>query len=89
MKRTYTFDIGKFAVALTILFIGLKIFHTIDWNWFWILSPIIFIAAITIFIILPLIMYTTRQERSMENELEKISQDINKALKKQKDENYR
>jgi hypothetical protein len=29
-----------FAGALTILFIGLKLTHFIDWSWLWVLSPL-------------------------------------------------
>lgn len=28
-----------FAGLLTVLFIGLKLTHYIDWSWFWVLSP--------------------------------------------------
>lgn len=29
-----------FAGLLTILFIGLKLTHYIDWSWWWVLSPL-------------------------------------------------
>jgi hypothetical protein len=29
-----------FAGLLTILFIGLKLTHYIDWSWLWVLSPL-------------------------------------------------
>lgn len=29
-----------FAGALTLLFVGLKLGHVIDWSWWWVLSPI-------------------------------------------------
>jgi hypothetical protein len=29
-----------FAGGLTLLFIGLKITHVIDWSWWWVLSPL-------------------------------------------------
>ena len=29
-----------FTGALTILFIGLKLGHVINWSWWWVLSPI-------------------------------------------------
>lgn len=28
-----------FGGALTLLFIGLKLGHVIDWSWWWVLSP--------------------------------------------------
>ena len=30
----------SFTGALTILFIGLKLTHVINWSWWWVLSPI-------------------------------------------------
>jgi hypothetical protein len=30
----------SFTGALTILFIGLKLCHVIQWSWWWVLSPI-------------------------------------------------
>ena len=29
-----------FASLLTLLFIGLKLGHVIDWSWWWVLSPL-------------------------------------------------
>ena len=40
--------IGFFGV-LTILFIALKLTNTIDWSWWWVLSPI-WIAASVVFL---------------------------------------
>ena len=39
-----------FSGLLTILFIGLKLTHYIDWSWWWVLSPlwIGFAAAIAV-----------------------------------------
>jgi membrane protein YdbS with pleckstrin-like domain len=39
----------SFAGALTVLFIGLKITHYINWSWWWVLSPLwIGLAAVII-----------------------------------------
>lgn len=35
-----------FAGLLTILFIGLKLTHYIDWSWWWVLSPLWISAAL-------------------------------------------
>ncbi len=32
--------------ALTILFVGLKLTHYIDWSWWWILSPMLIAFAL-------------------------------------------
>lgn len=36
-----------FVGLLTILFIGLKLTHYIDWSWWWVLSPIWIVAIIS------------------------------------------
>ena len=45
-----------FVDALTLLFIALKLTGQIDWNWFWVLSPIwisiSFLAVLTVAILL-------------------------------------
>ena len=38
----------SFTGALTILFIGLKLTHVINWSWWWILSPIWISASIVL-----------------------------------------
>lgn len=40
-----------FLGALTILFIALKLTHVIDWNWWWVLSPIWIPVAVVLGII--------------------------------------
>ena len=41
---------------LTVLFVGLKLCHVIDWSWWWILSPLwIPFAIFVVFIIVALI----------------------------------
>ena len=46
-----------FSGLLTIVFIVLKLCNVINWNWFWVLSPVIFSAAlwIALFVILMII----------------------------------
>lgn len=49
-----------FVGLLQILFIGLKLTHYIDWNWWWVFSPI-WISIILMFIcILILVMLKSR-----------------------------
>ena len=46
-----------FSGLLTIVFIVLKLCNVINWNWFWVLSPVIFSAAlwIVLFVIVMII----------------------------------
>ena len=37
-----------FAGLLTLLFIGLKLTHFIDWSWWWVLSPLWITAGIVL-----------------------------------------
>lgn len=41
-----------FLGLLSLLFIGLKLGHVIDWNWLWILSPLWISVAFTVALIL-------------------------------------
>ena len=54
-KEVKTVGLG-FVDALTLLFIALKLTGQIDWNWFWVLSPIwisiSFLAVLVIVILL-------------------------------------
>ena len=55
----------SFTGALTILFIGLKLTHVINWSWWWVLSPIwisalIGIAILTIFLLFAIIIEKTK-----------------------------
>lgn len=46
-----------FAGLLTILFIGLKLGHVIDWSWVWVLSPLwIGLAVVLAFFVLFLLI---------------------------------
>ena len=40
-----------FVGLLTVLFIGLKLTHYIDWSWWWVLSPLWIATGIIIIII--------------------------------------
>lgn len=41
-----------FSGLLTILFIGLKLGHVIDWSWWWVLSPLwISLGLILLFVV--------------------------------------
>lgn len=42
----------KFTSMLTILFIGLKLGGVIAWNWFWVLSPLIFATILLVVLVL-------------------------------------
>ena len=46
-----------FLGLLTILFIGLKLTHYIDWSWFWVLSPIFLPLIIGVGIIIVVFLF--------------------------------
>ena len=54
--KNYNCNLGGFLGILTILFIGLKLTHYIDWGWGWILAPVwIPLVAVILFLFLILI----------------------------------
>jgi hypothetical protein len=55
-----------FLGALTIAFIVLKLTHVIDWDWFWVLSPMIFgfaMFAVVLLVILIVIGITVLSDK--------------------------
>jgi hypothetical protein len=40
-----------FAGALTLLFVGLKLGHIIDWSWWWVVSPLWITAGLVVAIL--------------------------------------
>jgi transmembrane Fragile-X-F protein len=42
----------SFTGLLTILFIGLKLTHNIDWSWWWVLSPMWITAGLALLVVL-------------------------------------
>lgn len=55
-RKDMLFEIGGHSVKyiLTIVFCMLKIFGVIDWNWIWVISPIILSLIVKVFILLVL-----------------------------------
>lgn len=43
------------ASLLTVLFVGLKLGHVIDWSWWWVLSPLWISAGIGLVILLAVV----------------------------------
>lgn len=50
---------GLLAVALTVLFVGLKLTGNIDWSWFWVLSPIWISVLCSIGLVIPIFVGAT------------------------------
>lgn len=52
-KNNSNISIGgvSFSDLLTILFVGLKLVHVINWSWWWVLSPLWIEAALLIIVI--------------------------------------
>ena len=61
-KVSYSGGIG-FTGLLTIVFIILKLVGTIDWSWWWVLSPlwITFIIGMLGFILLIIVIYIMKK----------------------------
>jgi hypothetical protein len=50
-KHQVTIPGGGFLTLLTLLFVGLKLGHVIDWHWVWVLSPIWLPSAMLIVVV--------------------------------------
>lgn len=66
MSNTSTASGGGigFTGVLTILFIGLKLTDTINWSWWWVLSPLWISAALAVVVLLVGLTIVTWLERS-------------------------
>jgi len=51
MSEKYDSSIG-FLGFLQLIFIGFKIANFIDWSWFWVFSPFIFMALCLVIVII-------------------------------------
>lgn len=49
---------GAFLSLLTLLFIGLKLTHYIDWSWWWVLSPLWIPPVVFVLLIILIIIAT-------------------------------
>lgn len=50
----------SFSGLLTILFVGLKLAHVINWSWWWVLSPLWIEAAWLIIVICVVMLFQER-----------------------------
>ena len=50
-KTNVTIPGGGFFALLTVLFIGLKLGHVIDWHWIWVLSPLWLPSAVVLAVV--------------------------------------
>ena len=44
------FEYRLYTVLLTLLFLGLKLAGSIDWSWWWVLSPLWLLPVVTLFL---------------------------------------
>lgn len=51
-----------FTGLLTILFVGLKLTHHIDWSWWWVLSPIWISASLVVAILVVVVLVAVTTE---------------------------
>ncbi len=72
-KKNNTNSTGiSFAGLLTILFIGLKLTHHIDWSWWWVLSPLWIVLGLVLLIILGVWLFTIAVAYTAKRKLKKF-----------------
>ena len=65
--------LGFFIMALTLLFVGLKLTKYINWNWLWILSPVwMSLSLLTILIIIALVIKWVHKLRTKQTSKDKL-----------------
>jgi hypothetical protein len=51
MEKSSGCGCTSLAVLLTVAFVVLKLLDKIDWSWWWVFSPMIVLAAITVVVL--------------------------------------
>jgi hypothetical protein len=52
----------KFEHYLTLLFIGLKLSHQIDWSWWWVFSPMICLVILWVLTFILSVIVKTKEK---------------------------
>ena len=66
---------GFFSV-LTIVFVVLKLVGTIDWSWWWVLSPILIEIGITVLVLVGVAIYKHHRQKKMTVRWSKMKSDM-------------
>ena len=66
------FCIGILVVSLTIIFVYFKAAEIIDWNWFWVLSPITITVIIFILFVLMISIIVVRRNRKISSQVNNV-----------------
>lgn len=72
----------KFAMYLTVLFIGLKLTNYIDWSWFWVLSPMPISFVVGILALAGVAALVSSNDVSKKSFSEAISEELHKLNNK-------
>lgn len=64
-----------FASVLTIVFVVLKLVGTIDWSWWWVLSPILIDIGLTIIVLIGFAIYMSHENKKYNYTLKKDKRD--------------
>lgn len=52
MSNSKVTSLDIFTIALTLVFVILKLCHVIDWKWIWVLSPLWICLGLSILIVI-------------------------------------
>ena len=81
MNNTRPTGLGLSGV-LTVVFVVLKLIGTIDWSWWWVLSPLWIDFCIVILVSLGYGIYLARQKKKMDKSWAKLKSDMMKGTLK-------
>lgn len=73
-KNSNTSGLG-IASVLTIVFIVLKLVGTINWSWWWVLSPILIDIGLSIIILIGCAFYMAHEDKKYDSSTKKGKQD--------------
>lgn len=73
-NNTSTSGLGL-ASVLTIIFVVLKLVGTINWSWWWVLSPIIIDVGLGIVVLIGLAIYMSHEDKKYDYTSKKDKRD--------------
>lgn len=82
-NNTSTSGLGL-ASVLTVIFVVLKLIGTINWSWWWVLSPIIIDVGLSIIVLIGLAIYMSHESKKYGYDSKKDKRDKWRFYKRDK-----
>ena len=79
-NNTHTSGLGL-AGVLTVIFVVLKLVGTIDWSWWWVVSPTLIDVGLSILILIGIKVYCNVDDKKSRKEWNKKMADMKRGIR--------